>query len=269
MRSIHLALVLLPLAGCVSEDREQELGDQLATQINAHLPLVRDSALTGSLTRLGERLARASERPDVRYNFYIIDTDQVNAFALPGGHVYVNRGLIERTGNAAELSAVLAHEIGHISARHGAQMLQRQLRTGSVMGILYRLILGREPPLLDHNALGLGGALWSAAHSRADEVEADQLAVRTLITAGVDPVGIVTLLDTLASEEARDRGVAAQWFSTHPMSVDRLQRTRSEIQDFRGDSTPDLIRDLAWYPKFLAHVRALPPSPAIPDPERS
>jgi predicted Zn-dependent protease len=252
---------LLPLAACVSEDREQEIGDQLASQINAHLPLVRDPVLTGSLTGLGDQLARASDRPDVPYSFYIVDTEEVNAFAIPGGHIYVNRGLIERTENAAELSAVLAHEIGHVSARHGAQMMERQLRTGSVVGLLYRIFLGREPALLENNALGIGRAVWAASHSRADELEADQLAVRTLITAGVDPVGIVTLLDGLAAEEARDRGIAAHWFSTHPMSADRLQRTRVEVRAFRGESTPDLMQDVAWYPRFLSRMRKLPPSP--------
>lgn len=263
MRGIYLALALLPLVACVSEDREREIGDQLATQINAHLPLLRDPSLTGSLTQLGDQLARASDRPDVRYSFYIVDAEEVNAFAIPGGHIYVNRGLIERTENAAELSAILAHEIGHISARHGAQMLQRQLRTGSVVSVLYRLILGREPALLDHSALGIGGALWTAAHSRADELEADQLAVRTLVTAGVDPIGIVTLLHSLRSEEAQERGTAAQWFSTHPMSADRLRQTRDQVREFRGESTPDLTRDAAWYPKFLSRMRKLPPSPAM------
>lgn len=252
----------------MSEDREQAIGDELATQINAQLPLVRDAALTRSLTRLGDRLARASDRPDVGYSFYIVDTDEVNAFAIPGGHIYVNRGLIERTQNASELSAVLAHEIGHISARHGAQMLERQLRTGSVVSVLYRLILGHEPALLDHGALGIGGALWTAAHSRADELEADQLAVRTLVTAGVDPIGIVTLLNGLPVEKAQKRGIAAQWFSTHPMSADRLRRTRDQVGDFRGESTPDLIQDAAWYPKFLSRMRKLPPPAlvAIPHP---
>jgi len=263
VRFAYLAFALLPLAACVSEDREQEIGDQLATQINAHVPLVQDPGLAGSLTTLGNRLARASDRPDVAYNFYIVDTDEVNAFAIPGGHIYVNRGLIERTENASELSAVLAHEIGHISARHGAQMLQRQLRTGSVVSVLYRLILGREPALLDHSALGIGGALWSAAHSRADELEADQLAVRTLVTAGVDPIGIVTLLHSLTAEEVQRRGIAAQWFSTHPMSADRLRQTRDEVREFRGESTPDLMRDAAWYPKFLSRMQKLPPSPAM------
>lgn len=263
MRGIYLALALLPLAACVSEDREQAVGDQVAIQINTQLPLVRDPGLTGSLIALGNRLARASDRPDVHYNFYIVDTDQINAFAIPGGHIYVNRGLIERTENAAELSAVLAHEIGHVSARHGAQMLERQLRTGSVVGFLYRLFLGREPALLAHNALGMGGSLWAAAHSRADELEADQLAVRTLVTAGVDPVGMVTLLTDLAEEEAQDRAIAGHWFSSHPMSADRLRRTRDEVQEFRGESTPDLIQDLAWYPKFLLRMRKLPPSPAL------
>ena len=266
MKLRWLPVALLPLAACVSEDREKELGDQLAAHVDAEVPLVRDPALTRYVGQLGDRLAQASDRPDLRYRFHIIDTDEMNAFALPGGHIYVNRGLIEETDNAAELSAVLAHEIAHVSARHGAQKLERQLRTGSVVSLLYRLILGHEPALLDAPALGMGGMLWSAAHSRADEIEADELAVRTLIGAGVDPNGIVTLLNNMVAEEERDHGLAAQWFSTHPVSGDRLQRTREQIRQFRGDSAPDLIQDIATYPEFLARIRALPPSPVPPAP---
>lgn len=267
-----LGAALLPaalLAGCVSEATEQQVGDQVAAQVNARLPLVRDPALLVYVNRIGRLIARNSDRPEVPYRFYIINSQAVNAFALPGGHIYVNRGLIERTDNVSELSAVLAHEIGHVAARHGARTLERQLRTGSLSSILYRTILGGEPEILDQTALRMGGALWTASHSRKAELEADELAVEYLIDSGVDPRGIVTFLNGLLREEASTARPTPEWFSTHPMTADRIARTRKDIRKELPEAPPRLARDIASYPAFLERLRSLPPSPvphAIPLP---
>lgn len=255
------ALPLALLAGCVSEDTEQKLGDQVAAQVNATLPLVRDPALTLYVNRLGRLIAGNSDRPQVPYRFYIVDSPGVNAFALPGGHVYVNRGLIERTDNVSELSAVLAHEVGHVAARHGARTLERQLRTGSMSSLLYRVILGGEPEILDQTALRMGPAIWTASHSRRAELEADRLAVGYLIQSGVDPRGIITFLNGLLHEEAGPAPAAAEWFSTHPMTADRIARTRRDIRRELPEAPPRLAKDIASYPAFLERLRALPPPP--------
>ena len=138
-----MPLLLLPLfAGCVSEQREQEMGDLMAIDINAQLPMVEDPVLNAYVTSLGRALARVSERPGLDYHFYVINSPTVNAFALPGGHNYLTRGLIEQTRSGGELAAALAHEIGHVAARHGVDKMQRQLRTGSLVSVLYNLIMG-------------------------------------------------------------------------------------------------------------------------------
>ena len=263
-RLLALALPLL-LAGCISEAREQEIGDRIAGHVNRQLPLVRDPALSLYVNRLGNLIARESDRPDVPYRFYIVDSPEVNAFAIPGGHVYINRGLIERTRNVSELSAVLAHEIGHVAARHGARTLERQLRTGSVSSLLYQVILGHEPAILDQTALRMGSALWTASHSREAELEADDLAVRYLIDAGVDPRGMLTFLNGLLREEAATSRPTMEWFSTHPMTETRIREARGEIREELPDAPPGLARDIASYPAFLRRVHALPPSP-IPHP---
>jgi len=166
-RLAALALFVAPmLAGCVNEAREKQLGAQIAANLNARVPLVQDVPLNLYVNDLGQLIARHSERPDLQYHFYIVDTDAVNAFALPGGYIYVDRGLIERTRSVSELSGVLAHEIAHVALRHGAKNLQRQMRTSSMSTVLYRTILGRDP-LLDQQALQLGNQLWSAGHSRS------------------------------------------------------------------------------------------------------
>jgi beta-barrel assembly-enhancing protease len=252
--------VLLPLTGCISEKRELELGDQIAHEVNANVPLVRDAPLNAYVTDLGRLIASRSQRPELEYRFYIVDTESVNAFALPGGHIYVNRGLIQRTHNVSELAGVLAHEIGHVAARHGAKSLQRQLRTRSMSRFLYQTILGREP-LLGEEALDVAGALWMAAHSRADEQEADRLAVQYLIDTGVDPRGMLTLFD----EFHRDDDTAAAsplhaWFATHPASSARMTATRMAIRQRLRGRHPELAVQVPSYRQFMRRLADLPPA---------
>ncbi|HET8657288.1 MAG TPA: M48 family metallopeptidase [Longimicrobiaceae bacterium] len=246
----------------MTEARENEIGRVMATDINAHLPLVSDPILDAYVTSLGRLLASVSSRPGLDYHFYIIDSSVVNAFALPGGYVYVTRGLIEQTRNGAELAAVLAHEIGHVAARHGVEKLERQLRTGSVVDLLYTLFLGGEPQLLRDNALEMAGALWSARHSREDEAQADRLAVRYLIKAGFDPDAMVTILQTLLQEERSD-GVprANSWFSSHPLTSERIDVAKREIQGDLKAAPPVARVHLASYPLFLQRIEELPPPP--------
>jgi beta-barrel assembly-enhancing protease len=254
-------LVPLLLAGCVSEQQEQRLGDAIATDINRQIPLVGDPLLVLYVNRIGMRIAEQSERPDVPYRFYIINSAVVNAFALPGGHIYVTRGLIMRTNSMAELSAVLAHEIAHVAARHGAQALERELRTGSVVSMLYQLLPWREPAILEQEALQLGGRIWFASHSRRAEREADRLAVRYMIRAGVDPDGMLTVLAGLLEEDQEEPQRPVEWFSTHPTTEERLDLLQRKVEGLTDELPADLEEDVASYPAFLQRMARLPPPP--------
>ncbi|HEX8391586.1 MAG TPA: M48 family metallopeptidase [Longimicrobium sp.] len=259
---------LLTLGGCVSEQREQTIGDQVAAQINSQVPLVTDVPLNLYVNDLGRMIASKSARPGLRYHFYIVDTPGLNAFALPGGHIYVNRGLIERTRDVSELAGVLAHEIGHVAARHGAQNLQRQMRSQGMASTMYHLILGREP-LLDQDALALGGAMWNAQHSRADEAEADRLAVKYLVASGVDPRGMLSLFSTLMAEERHDPQALraeASWFSTHPATAARMDATRAQIRNVLAAPHRQLTRENASYPAFMRRLDELPQPLLLPLP---
>lgn len=252
---------LLFLGGCVSQEREQEMGDIMAADINAQIDLVKDPLLESYVTRVGRTLAAVSDRPRLEYRFYIIDTEMVNAFALPGGHVYLTRGLIAKTRTAPELAGIIAHEVGHVAARHGVQKLERHLRTGSLMSLLYQMMLGGQPELLRDNSLRLAGTLWNARHSREDEEEADRLAVEYMLKTGLDPRGVVTLLETLLREEVTDSSVIAGWFSTHPMTQSRIEVARAEIEDEIDETTPEVELSLSSYDEFLRRLSSLPPSP--------
>jgi beta-barrel assembly-enhancing protease len=261
-RGVFVLFAVL-LAGCVSEEQEQRLGDAIANDINAQIPLVQDPLLVLYVNRLGHRIAQQSERPHVPYRFYLINSAVINAFALPGGHIYITRGLIEQTENASQLSAVLAHEIGHVAARHGAQALERELRTGSVMSAMYQLLLGREPALLEQRALQIGGRMWFASHSRSAEHEADRLAIRYMIRAGVDPDGMLSMLEGLIEEEGEEPQRTVEWFSTHPTTEERLRLLRRKVDQLADETPPDLVEDVASYPAFLLRVAMLPPPPDL------
>ena len=260
-----LCLSLPALSGCISEDQEQGLGNEMAATVNKQLALVRNPLLNAYVSSLGRAIAAVSARPGLDYQFYIINSEAVNAFALPGGHVYVTRGLIERTRSGPELAGVLAHEIGHVVQRHGVEKLQRHLRTGSLVNVLYSIILGGEPAMLKDNPLRLAGFLWTANHSREDENEADRLAVQYLARAGVDPRGMLTLLQSLLEVEQADSTTAASaWFSSHPLTASRIAETEAVIRaDLprveQVDDAPEL--KFASYPAFLRLIAALPPAP--------
>lgn len=258
-------ICLLGVGGCIGESREQEIGDEMASTVNRQIALVQNPLLNRYISSIGNALAAVSDRPELDYHFYLINSRTVNAFALPGGHIYVTRGLIERTRTGQELAGVLAHEIGHVVKRHGVEKLQRQLRTGSLVNVMYGIILGGEPELLKQNALRMAGLLWTADHSRSDEEEADQLAVEYLIRAGIDPEGMVSLLEHLAAEEQADSTSRTQaWFSSHPLTGSRLAETREDVRielaNGRNSAVAGSI-EFQTHGTFLRLVGALPPPP--------
>src|SRR5215210_557442 len=135
-----LAALILPVAACsVSQDEEVALGHDNAVQINAQLPIVTDPALSRYIQDLGLSIARTTSRSDLDWHFYLVNTKQVNAFALPGGYVYVNRGLIETTDRLDELTGTLGHEIGHVIQRHSVKQMQEAQKANVGVAVLCTL----------------------------------------------------------------------------------------------------------------------------------
>lgn len=266
-RSAALLLLTILLTGCISDAREEEIGGTMAAEVNPHLPIITDPVLTSYVEDVGRRIGDVSGRPELEYSFYIVNTDVVNAFALPGGHIYLTRGLISQMEDGSEFAGALAHEIGHVAARHGVQRLQREMRTGSLVSVLYNTILGGEPELLRENSLRLADILWSAEHSRRDEEEADRLAVRYLAEAGVDPRGVVTLLETLLREEEADTSTFSRmetWFSSHPLTQSRIAGAREAIEEL-GDQTV-ITEPLDDFGTFREMIIQQAPPDVYPDP---
>ncbi|HEY0971389.1 MAG TPA: M48 family metallopeptidase [Gemmatimonadales bacterium] len=267
-RRVAIAGLALLVACTVSEDQEKEMGADYARQINAQLPLVRDPAITGYVEALGREIARTSPREGLEWRFYVVDAPEVNAFAVPGGYVYVNRGLIERMDRMDELAGVLAHEVGHVSLRHSAKQMEKQGKANvglTVFCTLTNICSGDVARV----AINVAGSAWFAKHSREDEAQADSIAVFSLPQAGIDPEGIPAMFDKLLAERQADPGVLQGWFGTHPLEEDRIARTRELIASLPPAGAP-LARDDREFAAVRDRLRALPPSPApreLPPPQ--
>ncbi len=232
-----ISLLLLTTFGCgsafenvniLTDADEIALGREFSREIEREVRLYTDPEVVRYVDELGQTLVRHSRRSNIRYYIKVVDTDDVNAFALPGGYLYVNRGLISMAGTESELAGVIGHEIAHVAARHGAKALTRQLGLEIILG----MISGRSPNGVRRvvsNVAGIGGILSMLHYSRAAEREADALAVVNLREAGYDPGGVTRFFETLLEMNDRAPGALATLFATHPPSRERIANTRKQI----------------------------------------
>lgn len=223
----------------MSEKRELEIGAEEHAKVMSSMPLVEDEKLTAYINEVGQRLAAVSDRPDLTFTFTVIDSPEINAFALPGGYVYVNRGLLAYLNSEAELAAVIGHEIGHITARHAVQQQSR--------GALARVASG-VGGVVAAVATGSGyigsqimdvGSLWAQAglsgFGREHELEADTLGAEYLLRAGYDPQAVIKVVTVLKNQEDFNTKVANQQpsyhglFATHPRNDTRLQQAIASV----------------------------------------
>ncbi|MFO1069244.1 MAG: M48 family metalloprotease [Geminicoccaceae bacterium] len=198
-----------------------------------------DAKVTRYVSGIGQKLAKVSDTPDLTFTFTVIDSDIVNAFALPGGYVYVTRGLLALANNEAELAGVLAHEIGHVAARHTAQRIT-QAQMGQIGAglatVLGAVLLGDTGAQLGQQLGGTGAQLYIQRYSREQEFQADELGVRYLARAGYDPQAMATFLGQLEQNDRlqakisgrESASVVAGWFASHPRTRDRVERAAAE-----------------------------------------
>lgn len=211
----------------VSRSQEISMGRQYDQQVVATMGLVADSALQAWVQDLGTRIARTSENPDLPWTFRVVDDPVVNAFALPGGFIYVTRGILAHMDNEGQLAAVLGHEIGHVTARHSAaQMSQQQLaQIGLVVGVVLKPELERYAGIAQ---AGLG--VLFLKHSRDDERQADDLGLRYMQNANFDPRQAPEVFTMLTNVTAASGGDGPpEWLSTHPNPDSRRERLEAAI----------------------------------------
>ena len=240
----------------VSTQQEVEMGAQYANEINSQLPILNDATVSRYINTLGRQIASRGSR-GLNYTFYVVNASQINAFAVPGGYVYVNRGLIERTRNMPELAGVLAHEIAHVEERHGVEQMEKV--QGANLGInLAYVLLGRQPSAAEQAAIGVGGNLVFARHSRSAENEADARAVPLLVSAGISPDGLPTFFNVLLSDQQRSPSAVEQWFSTHPLTQDRIQQTQAMVSQVPAATRRNLRTTDSGYNSMKSRLASLP-----------
>ena len=258
-------LVLGVVAACaVDEDQEKAIGQQAAAEVEREAPIVADPTVGAYVTRLGDTLAVRSDDRDRDWRFRVVDVEVVNAFALPGGYVYVNRGLIEHAGTASELAGVLGHEIAHVLLRHTADRIAKAQKTNLGVSVVCGLtnICSSNAARV---AINVGGAALFARFSRRDELEADSAAVGILTRAGYDPEGIASMFVKLLETRQQRPDVVEGWFASHPLEEDRIAAVQRVIRASAAAATAPLVRDDPAFHEFQARMHALPPSP-VPAP---
>lgn len=261
IRLLAVTALLFLLAACsVSEDQEVALGRKDAEEINSQLPIVTDPAISGYIQDLGESIAQKTSRSDLDWHFYVVNTRQVNAFALPGGFIYVNRGLIESTDRLDELTGTLGHEIGHVIERHSVKQMQKAQKTNAGIAVVCTLTNICNNGLA-RTAVQVGGSALFAKYSRGDELQADSESVVNVTRAGYDPQGIPDLFQVLLKEREYQPSQVEGWFATHPLEEARIRRAKDLIAHLPLAGPERLIVDTPEFEAFKTRVSQLPAPP--------
>lgn len=264
MRRILAGLCLAAtITACgVSTQQEVELGQQYVTQINEELPIIRDPEVDRYINVLGSSIAGLTARgEELNWRFYIVDAPEVNAFAVPGGFIYVNRGLIERTQKMDQLAGVLGHEIGHVVKRHSIKQMQQMqgAQVGVTLGCVLLNVCGSE---ITRAGINIAGSAVFAKFSRDDEREADEVGIENVVRAGIDPNGIPEMFRILLDERARNPSAVELWFSTHPTEESRIADTQAMIARIDPAIIRTLTKDTPAYHTFQNRLRSLPRTPS-------
>ena len=266
-----LLLLALALHGCatnpvtgkqdfvlMSEDEEVSLGQKYHQQITLEMPVYDDSALHSYVNEVGQRIAKASHRPGLTFRFTVIDSDTVNAFALPGGYIYITRGILAYLNSEAELAAVLGHEVGHVTARHSVRQHSAATAT-SVAGAILGATTGISA---SQDLFNVFGKAMLSGYGREHELESDRLGAQYLARTGYDPQAMIEVIGVLKNQElfererARAEGREARAyhgvFASHPENDRRLQEVVGEAEALKTATRPRVGREI-----FLDHLDGL------------
>ena len=218
----------------LSEQQEIELGREASKKVESDMPMLGDGDITGYVNRLGQKLVRNSHRSNLRYSFNVVNSPEINAFALPGGFIYVNRGLLEAADNESEVAGVLGHEISHVVARHSADQMKKAGIANLILGGLGAALGGRGGAVAGITKVGaeLGTNAAFMKFSRDDERQADELGARNVYDAGYNPEGMVTFFEKLEHIRKSEPSKLETFFSTHPSPSERVANVSHEIRAF-------------------------------------
>ena len=261
-RSTRLILLAAFAAGCatnpvtgrselalVSEAQEIQMGQEYAEQVKAQIGLYNDPALQAYVAQLGRRLAAESERPQIPWQFHVVDDAAINAFALPGGPVFITRGILTHMNSEAELVSVLGHEIGHITARHSVQQMSKQQLAGLGLGVGSIL----SPTVAQAAGIASTGlSVLFLKYGRDAERQADELGFKYMVRENYDPRDMAAMFQTLQRTGGSSEGRLPSWLSSHPFPEDREAAVRQRI-DSMGARANMVTNDA----QFLQHTNGM------------
>ena len=234
----------------MTENREKEIGQEEHEKVLSSMPLFEDEELLAYVREIGNKVAKVSHRPNLEYQFNIIDSPDINAFALPGGYVYVNRGLLTFMNSEAEVAAVIAHEIGHITARHAVQQQARGAlarSAASVGGLVTAVATGSS---YVGSQISQVASIWAqtglSGFGREQELEADSLGAEYLVEAGYDPTAMIDVVTVLKNQEDFNRRISNGGgsyhglFATHPRNDTRLQEAIAAVGELEESEVTEI-----------------------------
>ena len=249
------------LAACVPATQEEvAMGNDYAQQVERELPLIRDPDILRYINVLGDSIARVSDDRSLTWRFNVVDQGEINAFAVPGGHIYVYRGLIEKATNMSELAGVLGHEIAHVTQRHSMQQMAKAQRANiGLTGLC--LFVPSACQGVAGAVVQVGAQVGFAKFSRDDEASADKAGVTYVTRAGIDPRGMPSMFGSLIAERERNPSGVDAFFASHPIEESRVANTEVEIRKIDPAVLNSLTRDTRAFQTFKARLAGLPRTP--------
>ena len=261
IRAVLLAAGVLAGACVPSTPDEVAMGNSYAQEIEQQLPMIRDPEVARYINVLGDSIARVVDDRSLTWRFTVVDQPDINAFAIPGGHIYIFRGLIEKTSNMSELAGVIGHEIAHVTQRHSMKQMAAQQRTnviGTAVCVFYPSVCQGAAGTVAQVALSAGFAKFS----RDDEREADRFGVAYVTRAGIDPRGMPSMFRILMRERQSNPSAVDAFFSSHPIEENRVAETEAEITKLDPNVVRTTTRDTRSFQAFKTRLGTLPRTPA-------
>jgi predicted Zn-dependent protease len=259
---VFLIAIIASIAACgVSQNEERQMGAADAAQVDSQLPLIHDTVVTQYISELGHSMASKTSRANLDWRFAVVNSPEVNAFALPGGFVYVNRGAIEQADRLDELAGIMAHEIGHVVERHSVEQMQQDEK-GKLKVIAVCTLTPVCRTIGGQILVGVAAEGKRARYSQKDEAQADSEGVVNTVKAGIDPEGLPAFFQKLLDSRTTQPTIVEAFFSTHPTDQSRVAATRKQIEDTPGANAPTLLKDTPDFHAIQARVKALPAPPA-------
>ncbi len=251
---------LKPGFNMFSPDQDVEIGKQSVVEVEKQMPIFNDKSMQEYLTKIGQRLAAVTSGPKFPYQFKVVNVSDINAFALPGGFMYVNRGLIEAARNEGELAGVMAHEISHVALRHGTNQASKASLAQIGIGLL-----GESQGTITQIIGAMGGFGLNTLFlkfSRGAEEQADVLGTQIMAKAGYNPLDMVSMFEMLRSTSGHDPSSVGKFFSDHPASADRAARIKKELSLL--GSTPQAA-PVANYAQMKSRLQQMPKAKSMAD----